>query len=287
MRRGNARARVPCIAQRQVAAPVTDPSDPKYLTAQTRKMGGPMPAEQMALVFDHLDLALKVFPDDKRIEGVDDAAASRPRRRSDTLILDFFPKFTISEIDLDGKPIAPSAYSNPEGQLRITLATPLAGRREVRGARRLCGDAAARQASAMGRRHDVDENARRQVSLDRYLAVGRRVRPALPVPRSSDAEAGDIRSPLHRARGADGAGQRRAGQQDRQRRLDDVELARAQRPHLRLGARCRAVQGDGRRLQEPFRQHDPHALLLSPGRGDSRPPSCSPNSRRRSISGRT
>ena len=57
----------PVHAQRQVAPSVTDPTDPKFLTAQTRKMGGPMPAEQMALVFDHLDLALKVFPDEKRI----------------------------------------------------------------------------------------------------------------------------------------------------------------------------------------------------------------------------
>ena len=72
---------VPVHAQRQVAAPVTDPNDPKYLTDQTRKMGGPMPAEQMALVFDHLDLALKVFPDDKRIEGVT-TLSSRPKRRS-------------------------------------------------------------------------------------------------------------------------------------------------------------------------------------------------------------
>jgi len=45
-----------------------DPSDPTFLTEQTRKQGGPMPAEQMALVFDHLDQALKVFPSEKRIE---------------------------------------------------------------------------------------------------------------------------------------------------------------------------------------------------------------------------
>ena len=118
-------AHVPmAFAQRQVAAPVTDPSDPKYLTNQTRKMGGPMPAEEMALVFDHLDLALKVFPDDKRIEGVA-TLQLKAKATIDTLILDFFPKFTISEIDLDGKPIAKSAYSNPEGQLRVTLPHPL------------------------------------------------------------------------------------------------------------------------------------------------------------------
>jgi aminopeptidase N len=118
-------AHVPSVvAQRQVAAPVTDPGDPRYLTGQTRKMGGPMPAEEMALVFDHLDLALKVFPDDKRIEGVA-TLQLKTKAAIDTLILDFFPKFTISEIDLDGKPIAKSTYSNPEGQLRITLAHPL------------------------------------------------------------------------------------------------------------------------------------------------------------------
>ena len=110
-------------AQRQVAAPVTDPADPRYLTAQTRKMGGPMPAEQMALIFDHLDLALKVFPDAQRIEGVT-TLSLRTRAPIRTLILDLFPKFTIAEIDIDGKTVAPSAYSNPEGQLRITLAAP-------------------------------------------------------------------------------------------------------------------------------------------------------------------
>lgn len=112
-------------AQRPVAPPVTDPADPKYLTAQTRKMGGPMPAEQMALVFEHLDLALKVFPDEKRIEGVA-TLSLRTKAPIGTLILDLFPKFTISEIDIDGRRIAPSAYSNPEGQLRIALAATIA-----------------------------------------------------------------------------------------------------------------------------------------------------------------
>src|SRR6476661_6767909 len=118
-------AQVPAAhAQRQVAGPVTDPNDPKYITAQTRKMGGPMPAEQLALIFDHLDLALKVFPDEKRIEGVT-TLSLRTKASIKTLILDLFPKFTISAIYLDGKEVPPAAYSNPEGQLRIALAAPL------------------------------------------------------------------------------------------------------------------------------------------------------------------
>lgn len=46
-------------AQRPMAAPVTDLADQKFITAQTRKQGGPMPAEQLALEFEHLDHALR------------------------------------------------------------------------------------------------------------------------------------------------------------------------------------------------------------------------------------
>ena len=81
----------PAFAQRQVAAPITDPNDPKFITAQTRKQGGPMPAEQLALVFDHLDHALKVFPAEKRIEGVTTLSFTTKAPIS-TLILDLYPQ---------------------------------------------------------------------------------------------------------------------------------------------------------------------------------------------------
>ncbi len=110
-------------AQRQVAAPVTDPNDPKFITAQTRKQGGVMPAEQLALIFDHLDHALKVYPAEKRIEGVTTLSFTT-RAPIRTLILDLFPKYTISSISIDGKVVPPSRYSNPEGQLRIHLDAP-------------------------------------------------------------------------------------------------------------------------------------------------------------------
>ncbi len=107
-------------AQRQVAPPVTDPNDPKFITAQTRKMGGLRPAEQMALTFDHLDHALKVFPNEKRIEGVTTLTLSTrvPLR---TLILDLYPGYTIGSISIDARELPRSAWSNPEGQLRIAL----------------------------------------------------------------------------------------------------------------------------------------------------------------------
>ncbi len=112
-------------AQRQPASPVTDPNDPRYLTDQTRRMGGPRPPEEMALTFEHLDLATKVFPDKKRIESVA-TLTLKSSRPVPVLILDMFPKFAIASISIDGKTIAPSAYTNPEGQLRITLPRAIA-----------------------------------------------------------------------------------------------------------------------------------------------------------------
>ena len=112
-------------AQRQLAGAVTDPNDPKFITAQTRKQGGIMPAEQLALIFDHLDHALKVFPAEKRIEGVTTLSftTKAPIR---TLILDLYPKYRISSISIDGKVVPPSRYSNPDGQLRVNLDKPFA-----------------------------------------------------------------------------------------------------------------------------------------------------------------
>src|SRR3546814_20671634 len=36
-----------------------------------------------------------------------------------------YPKFAIAAITVDGRKIAPSAYTNPQGQLRITLPEPI------------------------------------------------------------------------------------------------------------------------------------------------------------------
>jgi aminopeptidase N len=112
-------------ADRTPAAEITDPNDPKFLTEQTRKMGGVMPPEQLALTFEHLDLATKVFPEQKRIESTAELTL-RSSQRLPVLILDLFPKFTIGSIQIDGRKIAPANYSNPQGQLRITLPRPIA-----------------------------------------------------------------------------------------------------------------------------------------------------------------
>src|SRR3546814_12158866 len=86
-------------------------------------MGGVMPPEQLALTFEHLDLATKVYPDQKRIESVATLTltSSRP---VPVLILAMYPKFAIAAITVDGRKNALSAYPNPQGQLSLTLPAP-------------------------------------------------------------------------------------------------------------------------------------------------------------------
>jgi aminopeptidase N len=114
-----------CGADRTPAAEVTDPEDPRFLTAQTRKMGGVMPPEQMALDFRHLDLTTRVFPQEKRIESTAILTLQTSSELS-ALVLDLYPKFAIRDLRINGRKLAPSDYSNPEGQLRITLPRKLA-----------------------------------------------------------------------------------------------------------------------------------------------------------------
>jgi len=99
------------------------------LTDQTRKMGGLMPAEEMALSIAHADIATRIIPAEKRIEG-DTTLNLQAASDVHTLILDLYSGYHISAIYLDGHAIPPSRYSNPEGQLRITLPKAFkAGRR--------------------------------------------------------------------------------------------------------------------------------------------------------------
>jgi aminopeptidase N len=109
-----------CGVDRTPAAEVTDPGDPRFLTEQTRKMGGVMPPEQMALDFQHLDLTTQVFPQEKRIESTA-TLTLQTASRLPVLVLDLYPKFAIRSIHIDGRKLSPAQYSNPAGQLRINL----------------------------------------------------------------------------------------------------------------------------------------------------------------------
>lgn len=110
--------------------PVAKTSQPA-LTAQTLNSGGVMPAEQARVHFDHAELHFTIHPAAQSI----DASATlsfTARSATDTLLLDLDRNLPISGIALDGQALAASAWSNPDGRLRIQLPTPLATGGKVR-----------------------------------------------------------------------------------------------------------------------------------------------------------
>jgi aminopeptidase N len=103
-------------------APLPKKGEPS-LTAQTQKSGGPRPAEQLAVQFDSADLSFEVLPDKQQLSGIATLVftAKQPVAR---LLIDLDRNLPVSAIAIDGKALAPSAWS--EGQLAITLPRPLA-----------------------------------------------------------------------------------------------------------------------------------------------------------------
>ena len=96
----------------------------------TADSGGPMPAEQAALDFRHADLAFRVEPASRSIKGdaVLTFGVSSPIKE---LLLDLDPEFKISQVLIDGAVMPASAWSDPDGRLRIRLSRPVAAGGQV------------------------------------------------------------------------------------------------------------------------------------------------------------
>jgi aminopeptidase N len=90
------------------------------LTAQTKDSGTPMPAEQKRVHFDHAELHIAVDPAHQRIDATATLTFTA-RESSNALVLDLDRNLPISAIEVDGKPVTSSQWSNPEGRLRIQL----------------------------------------------------------------------------------------------------------------------------------------------------------------------
>ncbi len=107
------------------AAPALAQDAPRQSTAFTLLTDQPRTAEQEAVRFDLADLSIKVIPDDKAVEGVAALTftAIAPAAR---LVVELDTLFNISEVSVDGQPIAADAWSNPEGRLAVDLPAPLA-----------------------------------------------------------------------------------------------------------------------------------------------------------------
>jgi aminopeptidase N len=100
------------------------PGEPP-ITATTQASGGLIDPERAALHLEHVDLAIEVFPETEKLAGVATLSlrTSAPQRR---LLIDLDKNLPVSAISVDGKPLAPVSWSNPEGRLAISLPTPLA-----------------------------------------------------------------------------------------------------------------------------------------------------------------
>jgi aminopeptidase N len=105
------------------AAPLPKKGEPA-ITAQTQRSGGVLTPEQTALRFDSADLAFEVLPETESLNGIATLVftAKAPLAR---LPIDLDRNLPVSAIAIDGAPLAPSAWSNPEGRLMITLPKPV------------------------------------------------------------------------------------------------------------------------------------------------------------------
>ncbi|MEW5836824.1 MAG: M1 family metallopeptidase [Pseudomonadota bacterium] len=100
------------------------------LTAQTLASGGPMPVEQTRVHFDHAELHFTLDIPQHRLAG-DARLTFTATAPTDAIVLDLDRNLPISQVTVDGKPTPASAWSNPEGRLRIALPHALAKGDEV------------------------------------------------------------------------------------------------------------------------------------------------------------
>ena len=114
-----------------LALPLTVSAAQPDITRLTRDSGVPRAPEQAAVVFEHADLAFKVLPQRKAIEG--DATlsftATAPVSR---LVVDLDRNYRVAKVEVDGAPLAAGAWRNPEGRMSIDLPRPLAAGQSVK-----------------------------------------------------------------------------------------------------------------------------------------------------------
>ena len=117
-------AGVAFAALASVAAAQTLPAPPAS-TAFTLSSGTPRTPEQLAVRFDVADLAIRVLPETESIDAVATLTftATAPLER---IVVELDNRFVIGSIGVDGQPLPPEAWSNPEGRLTLTMPAPLA-----------------------------------------------------------------------------------------------------------------------------------------------------------------
>jgi aminopeptidase N len=95
------------------------------LTDYTVNSGAQRSPDQQALTFIHADLSLRIDPDSRSLRG-DATLTFGTRAPLDRIELDLDRNLPIDAIAVDGRPLAPSQWRNPDGKLTITLPQRLA-----------------------------------------------------------------------------------------------------------------------------------------------------------------
>lgn len=89
-------------------------------SAYTLKSGGVMPESQQGLTVKHADLTFAIQPKQKTIAGIATLTLITDKPRN-TFSVDLDRVFDISEVEVNGKTLTASQYSNPEGMLLVNL----------------------------------------------------------------------------------------------------------------------------------------------------------------------
>ena len=89
-------------------------------SAFTLDSGHPRTPEQLAMQLNHVDLQIRVTPDTRRIAATatHEVLALAPLER---LVFELDRNLPVSAVRVDGRPLAPSAWTNLDGRLTITL----------------------------------------------------------------------------------------------------------------------------------------------------------------------
>ncbi|WP_426192043.1 M1 family metallopeptidase [Massilia sp. DWR3-1-1] len=101
------------------------------LTARTAASGAERPAEQLAVLFEHADLGLRIDPRSRTIVG-DVTLTFKATSALARIVLDLDSQLPIDAIAIDGQALPSTAWSNPDGQLTIKLPQALAAGERVK-----------------------------------------------------------------------------------------------------------------------------------------------------------
>jgi aminopeptidase N len=94
------------------------------MTDFTANSGSPRAPEQLAVTFDHADVALRVDPATQSIAG-DTALTFTATAPLTRIAVELDRNLPIDSASVDGVALAPAAISNPDGRLYLTLPKPL------------------------------------------------------------------------------------------------------------------------------------------------------------------